>query len=69
MDNPAQPEEIEDTGGGTETVSPETVGVGENEDLEETNEEFVPKGAMVFALVMLTGYAIWHEVVILRGGA
>ena len=37
-------------------------------------EDFVPRGAMRFALVLIVGYIIyyfliWHEVVILRGGA
>ena len=40
----------------------------------ETGDHFVPRGAFYFALVLITGYAIyffltWYEIVILRGGA
>jgi hypothetical protein len=71
MNNPAQSDDVENVEG--EAVPPEPVSIDESEVAEGT-EEFVPKGAMVFALVLIGGYIIyyfliWSEIVLLRGGS
>lgn len=62
----------------TEEVEAESVGPpplpGDERDAADGDAEFVPRGAMVFGLILILGYIIyyfliWHEVVILRGGA
>jgi hypothetical protein len=45
-----------------------------DESTPETEDHLVPRGAFYFALLLIIGYAIyffliWHEIVILRGGA
>ena len=63
MEKPDQP---------TDTGTPEEVDVPSG--TESVDEGFVPKGTMVFALVLIAGYAIyffliWYEIVVARGGA
>ena len=68
MDDAAQP---------ADTENPDQVtGAAESGRVDDVdaNEGFVPRGAMIFAWVLIAGYVIcffliWYEIVVLRGGA
>lgn len=70
MDDAAQLDNAENTE--NVVVPPESAEADESEHAEGS-DEFVPKGAMIFALLMITAYIIyyfliWSEIVVLRGG-